>query len=436
MPIPAAIQELVERFKANHDAYRSAAYNEEQCRAEFINPFFLALGWDIENKAGWSETYKDVLHEEAIKMGEATKAPDYCFRVGGARKFFVEAKRPSVDLKDDIAPAYQLRRYAWTTKLPLSVLTDFEEFAVYDCRVRPFPTDKPSTGRVLYLGFEEYPQRWDDIAAIFSKDAVLKGRLDKFAESNKVKKGTADVDDEFLREIENWRDLLARNLALRNPALTQRELNFAVTRIIDRIVFLRICEGRGIEHYGRLQSLLNGAQIYPRLCELFQRADERYNSGLFHFTTEKERPEAPDALTLSLALDDKPLKEIIENLYYPKSPYAFSALPAEVLGQVYEQFLGKVIRLTEGHQAKVEEKPEVKKAGGVYYTPAYIVDYIVKNTVGKLLGQSRTGILPVQSSSEATGKMPVLPSGLTPKKAAKLRILDPACGSGSFLIGA
>ncbi|MFA7005161.1 MAG: restriction endonuclease subunit M, partial [Verrucomicrobiia bacterium] len=415
-----------------------ATYNETQCRLEFINPFFLALGWDMDNKAGHSETYKDVIHEDAIKIGEATKAPDYCFRVGGARKFFLEAKRPSVSLKDDIAPAYQLRRYAWTTKLPMSVLTDFEEFAVYDCRVRPAPTDKPSTGRVLYIGFEDYAQRWDDIAAIFSKDAVLKGQFDKFAESNKVKKGTADVDDEFLKEIESWRELLARNLALRNPQLTQRELNFAVTRTIDRVIFLRICEGRGIEHYGRLQALLNGAQIYPRLCELFQRADERYNSGLFHFTTEKERPEAPDALTLSLALDDKPLKEIIENLYYPKSPYAFSVLPAEVLGQVYEQFLGKVIRLTEGHQAKVEEKPEVKKAGGVYYTPAYIVDYIVKNTVGKLLGVGR-----VPSRGESAD-VPATDAGsgdpayktLTPRQAAKLRILDPACGSGSFLISA
>ena len=106
------------------------------------------------------------------------------------------------------------------------------------------------------------------------------------------------------------------------------------------------------------------------------------------------------------------LKDILKRLYYPDSPYEFSVLPADILGQVYEQFLGKVIRLTAGHQAEVEDKPEVKKAGGVYYTPTYIVDYIVKNTVGKLL------------------------EGKTPKKAAELRILDPACGSGSFLIGA
>ena len=111
----------------------------------------------------------------------------------------------------------------------------------------------------------------------------------------------------------------------------------------------------------------------------------RYNSGLFHFEQEKDRGEAPDTLTPSLDIDDKVLKDIIEHLYYPQSPYEFSVLPADILGHVYERFLGKVIRLTPGQQAKVEEKPEVRKAGGVYYTPTYIVDYIVRQTVGPLL---------------------------------------------------
>ncbi|MDP2154724.1 MAG: TaqI-like C-terminal specificity domain-containing protein, partial [Sulfuricella sp.] len=181
---------------------------------------------------------------------------------------------------------------------------------------------------------------------------------------------------------------------------------------IDRIIFLRIAEDRGLEPYGRLQALANGANVYDRLKQLFHQADDRYNSGLFHFRAEKERLEAPDGLTLSLALDDKPLKEIFKNLYYPDSPYEFSVLPADILGQVYEQFLGKVIRLTAGNRAVVEDKPEVKKAGGVFYTPTYIVDYIVRNTVGKLV------------------------EGKTPKQAENLKILDPACGSGSFLIGA
>jgi len=216
-------------------------------RREFIDPFFEALGWDVTNKAGYAEAYKDVIHEDAIKMGGATKAPDYCFRIGGARKFFLEAKKPAVNIKDDVDPAYQLRRYAWSAKLPLSILTDFAEFAVYDCRLAPKPADKSSVGRVLYLTYKEYADRWDEIEGVFSREAVLRGSFDKFAESKKGKRGTSQVDAEFLSEIESWRDALAKNLALRNPKLSVRDLNFAVQRTIDRIIFLRMCEDRGIE---------------------------------------------------------------------------------------------------------------------------------------------------------------------------------------------
>jgi type I restriction-modification system DNA methylase subunit len=433
MSCPDEILHLVERFQLNLEAYRSGQYNETQLRREFLDPFFSALGWDVENKQGYAEAYKDVIHEDAIKVGGATKAPDYCFRIGGTRKFFVEAKKPSVNLRDEISPAYQLRRYAWSAKLPLSILTDFDEFAVYDCRAKPGRADTAATARTLYVEFKEYPERWEEISSIFSRDAVLKGSFDRYAESTKAKKGTAEVDDAFLKEIESWRDTLARTIALRNTDLTQRQLNSAVQRTIDRMIFLRICEDRGIETYGALMALLNGEHVYKRLCELFHRADEKYNSGLFHFRLERDRLEKPDELTLSLSIDDKPLKEIIRNLYYPDSPYEFSVLPADILGQVYEQFLGKVIRLTAGHRAVIEDKPEVKKAGGVYYTPTYIVDYIVKNTVGKLLTPSVLRTSPPYQGGDREG---VEKRALTPKQASKLRILDPACGSGSFLIGA
>jgi type I restriction-modification system DNA methylase subunit len=395
---------LVERFQQNIEAYRNPAYNETQLRIEFVDPFFEALGWDVANKAGYAEQYKDVIHEDAIKVAGATKAPDYCFRIGGVRKFFLETKKPSVDIKEQTSPAYQLRRYAWSAKLPLSILTNFEELAIYDCRLRPRPTDKPSIGRIRYYTFAQYLESLAEIYNLLSKDSVLKGSFDKFAESDRQKRGTSEVDAEFLKEIESWRETLARTIAARNPKLSVRELNFAVQFTIDRIIFLRMCEDRGIEPYGQLQSLLNGANTYHRLRELFFHADGKYNSGLFDFRA--------DRLTPELKVDDNPLKDIFTNLYYPESPYEFSVLGADILGHVYEQFLGKVIRLTEGHHAKVEEKPEVRKAGGVYYTPTYIVDYIVKNTVGKLC------------------------EGKTPRQISSLRILDPACGSGSFLLGA
>jgi type I restriction-modification system DNA methylase subunit len=412
MPAPQAVLTLIENFERNLDAYRNGQYNETQVRRDFIDPLFKALGWDMDNSLGYAEAYRDVIHEDTIKVGISTRAPDYSFRIGGARKFFLEAKKPSVNLKDDIEPAFQLRRYGWSAKLSISVLTDFEEFAVSDCRIKPDKNDKASKSRLFYCTFRDYAEKWDEIAAIFSKDAVLKGSFDKFVTSTKGKRGTSEVDSAFLQEIEGWRDLLARNIALRNDNLSQRELNFAVQQTIDRIIFLRICEDRGIEPYGRLMALQNGSNVYSRLRELFHDADDRYNSGLFHFKREKGRAEAPDELTLHLAIDDKPLKEIFKNLYYPDSPYEFSVLGADILCSVYEQFLGKVIRLTSGNRAVVEDKPEVKKAGGVFYTPAYIVQYIVQHTVGKLL------------------------EGKTSKQAEGIRILDPACGSGSFLIGA
>ena len=412
MPIPDSVVELITRYENNLDSYRGPHYNEAQVRQEFINPFFAALGWDVDNAQGFAEAYKDVVHEDAIKIGGVSKAPDYSFRIGGTRKFFLEAKKPAVVLKFEKSAAYQLRRYAWSAKLPLSLLTNFAEFAVYDCRIGPEKDDQPSKARLFYFSYKEYAEKWDEIVGLFSKTAILKGSFDKFAESSKGKRGTAEVDVAFLAQIETWRDQLARSLALRNPDLSQRDLNFAVQRTIDRIVFLRICEDRGMEPYGQMQALLNGANAYPRLCELFQAADDRYNSGLFHFQSDKARPEEPDGLTLNLGIDDKTLKDILRGLYYPDSPYVFSVIPADILGQAYEQFLGKVIRLTPGHRAIVEDKPEVKKAGGVYYTPTYIVEYIVRSTLGKLLADK------------------------TPKDAAKLRVLDPACGSGSFLIGA
>jgi len=415
MSTPDALIDLVTRFDENRDAYRSGRYNETQARREFIDPLFGLLGWDVDNRSGAPEAYKDVVHEDAIKVGGAHKAPDYGFRTGGSRKFFVEAKKPSVNLMDDPLPAFQLRRYAWSAKLPLSILTDFEEFAVYDCRITPDQKDTAATARLNFVPYREYPDRWDEIASIFAKDAVLSGSLDTYAEVARTKRGTATVDAVFLREIESWRVALARDIAERNPALTRRDLNYAVQMTIDRIIFLRMTEDRGIEEYGRLQVLLNGGQTYARLRDLYRKADERYNSGLFHFHQERGREEGYDDLTPRLEIGDDTLKGIFRHLYFPDSPYEFSVLPVEVLGQVYEQFLGKVIDLDRDRAVTIEEKPEVRKAGGVYYTPKYIVDYIVEQTVGKLLEGKRPG-----------------PRGAV----SKLRIVDPACGSGSFLIGA
>ncbi|MBU8923452.1 MAG: N-6 DNA methylase [Bacteroidales bacterium] len=417
MPAPESVKKLIGTFGNNIDFYKSTEYKEDQLRQEFLNPFFKELGWDMDNTAGLAPQYRDVIHEASIKIGGSTKAPDYAFSIHGQYKFFLEAKKPAVNVKYDSDPAFQLRRYGWSAKLPISILTDFEEFSIYDCRKRPKRGEKASTSRLAYFRYNDYIEKWDELCATFSKEAILQGSFDKYAVDAKRHRGTDTVDNAFLEDIENWRNGLARNFALRNPALSVRDLNFAVQKTIDRLIFLRICEDRGTEDYKRLAALLSGGRMYQRLLDLFKQADARYNSGLFYLSAENGRG-APDKVTPNLELDDRVLKEIISKLYYPESPYEFSVLPADILGQVYEQFLGKTIHLTKGHQAKIEEKPEVRKAGGVYYTPSYIVDYIVKTTLGRQLN----------------GSDPEKPQPIAVSRAAEIKVLDPACGSGSFLI--
>jgi type I restriction-modification system DNA methylase subunit len=398
------ISQLVERFNEQKDFYKRSDYNETLTRRDFIDPFFKALGWDVDNEQGYAESYREVIHEDKIKIGNATKAPDYSFRLGGGKRlFFVEAKKPSVFIKDDITPAYQVRRYGWSAKLPISIITDFEEFAIYDCTKKPNPTDKASNARIKYLSYSNYLNEFDFLWDTFSKEKVLKGSFDKFVQNDKQKKGTSTVDYEFLTSLDTWRTYLANNIALRNT-LDEDELNFVVQHIIDRIIFLRIAEDRSVEPYGTLQDTLKNGDYYQNLLRQFHVADQKYNSGLFDFTKDKTSGK--------IAIDNKVIKTIVNDLYYPISPYEFSVLSVEILGSAYEQFLGKQISLSKTGKALIEEKLEVRKAGGVYYTPQYIVDYIVKNTVGKLI------------------------EGKTPKEISQIKIVDPACGSGSFLIGA
>ncbi|QSI04299.1 hypothetical protein DYQ05_04800 [Treponema pedis] len=370
-----------------------------------MDKFFELLGWDVRNEKGYSEQYREVIREDKVTIGGKVKAPDYAFRIGGVRKFFVEAKKPSVNIKDDLEPAFQVRRYGYTAKLPLCILTDFEEFAVYDTRIKPSPSDKPSTARIFYCTFDEYHKHFDFIFNTFSKEAILKGSFDVYIQENKNKKGTSEVDKELLKLIESWRTELAKNIALRNPSLSIYHLNTAVQKIIDRIIFLRIAEDKEMEEYALLKKTTESGAVYQRLQSVFDKANAKYNSGLFK----------PHDWLRSLVIDDAVLSSIINGLYYPECPYEFSILPVEILGNIYEQFLGKTIKFRNvkgGHTALIEEKPEVKKAGGVYYTPQYIVRYIVENTIGvKIRGKS-------------------------PKYIAQLKVVDPACGSGSFLVEA
>ena len=215
----AEIVALCDYFSKNREAFHASGVKEAHVRQSLIDPLFEALGWNVANNPPVAPQYREVIPEDSIDVEGEQKAPDYTFRVGTLPKFYVEAKKCGVNISADPGPAYQLRRYGWSAKVAVSILTDFEELAVYDCTIRPRPTDKAGHARIHYVRFDEYPDRWPELWAIFSREAVWSGAFDQYAAS-KRKRGTSEVDVEFLKEIEGWRDQLARNIALRNPWLS------------------------------------------------------------------------------------------------------------------------------------------------------------------------------------------------------------------------
>lgn len=408
---------LFDQYLENKASYRT--YKEANIRSEFLDRLFRILGWDVSNDRGLPPSQREVVVEPSLENEDHKRAPDYAFIYDRKEIFFVEAKAAHVTIKNDRSAAFQARSYGWTARHPLVVLTNFEEIAVYDCRYEPQPDDDPGRARQDYFSLEEHGpvQVADFLRARFAKWAVANGAFSELVfQYERKKKGTKPVDEAFLEEIGSWRKILAEEIWRQNR-LSKPELNQAIQLMIDRLVFLRICEDRDIEEFYTLQRVKDGGKsldtesILARLKQVFHAADDRYDSGLFHFNPKEGNPESVDRVTPGLAVSDEVLRKIISRLYFPESPYAFRKLPADILGQVYEQFLGRVVEIRDG-AIVIEEKPEVKKANGVVYTPDHIVREIVRHALGGALSRK------------------------TPETLGPLAVLDPACGSGTFLIEA
>ena len=434
LPSIRQAERLVTGFRANLKSLHESRTSEAVIRSEYIDPFWKALGWDVDNTSHRSWAEKDVAIESVLGTVEEdrlrSRRPDYIFRIDGFARFIVEAKKPSVDLQTDRDAIFQAKTYAWNAQIPFAVLTDFEEFRLFDATLKPY-YNEPSRGLVadFDLRFEQYSLQWDVLLKTFSREAVATGSLEELL--RKIKhvqagrrvrgvdrmlldlRGSEPVDRVFLKHLENYRERFARALYAENrgvfPEADTRhgaaKLTEAVQRLIDRLVFIRVCEDRGILDYGGLRVLLNNASahrldVHSQLAAEFRALDTRFNGYLFkpHFSEQ-------------LAVPQDLLAEFIRSLYLPEGPYRFDAIGDDLLGIIYERFLGSVITVKKNN-VQAEEKPEVRHAGGIYYTPRFVVDTIVRRVVGPKI------------------------QGKTPQEVLGVKILDPACGSGSFLIGA
>ena len=344
---------------------------------------------------------RDVIEEATVDVAEErlSKRPDYELRLARQRKLFIEAKKPSVHIDRNRDAAFQTRRYGYSASLPISVLTNFHQLAIYDCVPRPVQTDEAHVARLLLVRYDEFESRFDELWPLMSRAAVYSGDFDRRFAVDVTRHGAEQFDDFFLRQVRSWRERLAVDIHAHTPGLSPAELTYAVQLFLSRIVFLRICEDREIERYQMLRDLAADNTFNALMVEL-RRADTFYDSGLFRLL---------DDVRLGIRISDAVLHGIIAELYYPQSPYTFAVVETEVLGEIYEQFLGEVITVNAG-VVEIVCKPEVRESGGVVPTPRYVVDAIVERTLAPLL------------------------EGKSPDDLAGFTVADICCGSGIFLL--
>lgn len=393
------IKDLVLKYHANRTAYLKADYNETQLRTDFLDPLFEMLGWDIKNNQGKPTNEREVLVEEALKEDASrnTKKPDYTFRLFSERKFFLEAKKPHVKIDSDPEPAKQVRRYGFTAKLKISVLSNFEHLAIYDCSQKVDKDDSATKARIKLYHYTEYEEAFEEIQKQLSHEAVYTGEFDETWKEIESQLKLSSVDDLFLKQINEWRLILGKEIYSHQNQLDEAQLNDIVQSYINSIIFLRVCEDRNIEVYKTLFNFADN-EDFNSLIQNFREADRKYNAGLFnHALTEEIITNSSSAFWT-----------IIKHLYFPESTYSFVVFASDILGNIYEIFLGEQLKINNG-EITLEKKPEHIDRD-IVTTPTFIIQDILRETVVKHCeGKTDTEIL--QSS-----------------------FADIACGSGAFLL--
>jgi type I restriction-modification system DNA methylase subunit len=391
---------LIAAFESDYGILKAPQYIEAQLRNDFLNPLLKTFGWDVENENRKTQFLRDVIQEEGIDVEEddeiTKKNPDYTLRIQGARKLFVEAKKVSIDIDKSLKPAFQTRRYGWNANLGISILTNFERLIVYDCRHKPLSTDDASVARYRTFHFKDFVKEFDTLYALLSFSSVASGYIDDYFSLNDNEAIT--FDNYFLKQIEGWRKKLATEVISKNHGFNEEDINFVIQRLLNRIVFLRICEDREIEKYETLKEI----KTYDELKELFIKSDKKYNSGLFDFIE--------DNFSLKIVVNSDLLIGIFNELYYPESPYDFSVVDPTILSQIYERYLGSKITILSPTEISIVEEPEVSASSGVVPTPKIVVENIVKETLSTLFENKDL------------------------EEIEKLKIADICCGSGTFLI--
>lgn len=397
--IKNTIHALVEKYESNRDFYRTPKFNETQVRNEFLDPLFEILGWDIRNTSGKKTNEREVLLEESLKANAAThsKKPDYTFRLFGERKFFLEAKKPCVDISTYDNPAKQVRRYGYTANLKISALSNFEDLYIYDTSYKVEDGDTLPKARIKAYHYTDYENVAEELLELVGKESVYTGHFEEVWDDIELNVAHQSVDSLFLEQINQWRLMLGQQILSYDSDLEIDYLGDIVQSYINKILFLRVCEDRNIETYQRLLTIADH-NSHEELVAKFKEADNKYNSSLFEELISED----------IIGNISSSFWTIIRQLYFPESPYSFTVLSSDILGRIYEIFLAERLAVVDG-ELKIVKKPENAERD-IVTTPNFVVREILRQTAVEII------------------------QGKTPNEVNNLKCADIACGSGAFLL--
>lgn len=384
------------RTQAEHVEQAGSRYNEATVRIDFIDRFLIILGWDVHNDDGLAQYEREVVVERSGDSEDAVIGrPDYRLRINGQDRLPIEAKKPSVRLSSSESSALQARSYGWSLSLPAAVLTNFSETVIFDATITPEQGDAASVAVIPGCRFrvEEYVERFDELWQRLSYETLSTDMFFDVYDYTTPPRGDSPFDRTFLSEFRRWRQSFSADIAAQNPGLNAAEVGRRTQRVLNALLFLRVCEDRNIARY---EALLDSATAH-QIVTAFRKADRVFNAGLFKVLDE------PTTVSPEVLL------QIIKEMYWPKTKFAFGVLEPAILAELYEQYLAERVEILDGRQTRLVEKPELTHAGGVVTTPGWIVDELVEGGLSPLLADGGS-----------------VPESLT--------ILDPACGSGVFLV--
>lgn len=391
------IEPLIDSFRVGKGVYLSASkYSEAQARMDFIDKFFIGLGWDVDNSQMLHPAKREVIVEQT---NQKSQRPDYTFRVDGISVFHVEAKRPSVDITTNIDAIFQARRYGYTDEHPIVVLTNFRQLSIYDATIPVHEADEAETGLLFQSDYNRFVSDAAIIEQFLGHHNVGSDDWNKLVNKH-VPAKYLRAGERFFNHLRQWRIELGSNIVQNHPTIPEDELNDFTQLILNRLLFIRMCEDRGLE----LEHELRDAAADDRLAvkQLFNKLDARYNTGLFEDSNAKNA-------SLSL-IDGDVLRKIVNRLYAPMSPFSYAILDADFLGRVYELSLAEKLSVIKNDDNKVDvvlESKDEYRMRDVVTTPQALVDAVVQRALKEL-----------------------------PDSVNNPRVFDFATGSGRFLVSA